>query len=229
MNPYSATCSGDRPVSREGQEDMEMAARPVSRAISHIGCSPTLTQRLRAAQSSRRATSGYRNATRNGPNAMDHVGVRDSLPVLEAAVQEAAEAAGVSVSPRHSDKTLGGQAAVGEKAAVQWQEWLRKEKGLKLELTPIATSGLAHTLQGPYKLDDAMSAAAQFASMDLSGTKTGRKVLRKKTEVRKPKPRKDDRRASPAVQNPQFRGGESESYGDDEEDQGLFFGGVGAW
>jgi hypothetical protein len=105
---------------------MEEQARPVSRAISHVGCSPTLTQRLRTAQSARRATSGYRNATRNGPNALQGVHVSDSLPVLEAAVQEAAMAAGVHVSPRHADKTVGGQAAVGGKAAVQWQEWLRK-------------------------------------------------------------------------------------------------------
>ena len=58
-------------------------------------------------------------------------------------MSEAAEAAGVRISPRHAEKTVGGMPAVGGKAAVQWQEWLRKEKGLKLELTPIATSGLA--------------------------------------------------------------------------------------
>ena len=209
----------------EGREQMEAQARPVSRAISHIGCSPTLTQRLRVAQSSRRATSGYRNATRNGPNALDHVGVRDSLPVLEAAVQEAAAAAGVSVSPRHSDKTMGGQTAVGGKAAVQWQEWLRKEKGLKLELTPIATSGLAHTLQGPYKLDDAVAAAAQFASMDLQGSKTGRKVLRKKTEVRKPLDKQRHTHSRPAVRV------ESEDYRDEDEDEDAdgIADGVGAW
>ncbi len=164
-------------------------ARPVSRAISHIGCSPTLTQRLRAAQTARRTTQGYRNATKNGPNALQGVRVKDSLPVLEAAVQEAALAAGVHVSPRHADKTVGGQAPVSGKAAVQWQEWLRQEKGIKLELTPIGAAGLAHTLQQPGRgsgIDKAESAAAAFAKLDLQGTTAGKTIVRKKTDRRTP-------------------------------------------
>lgn len=169
----------------EGDESRDV--RPVSRAVSHVGCSPTLTQRLRAAQSARRATPGYRNATKNGPNAMQSVRVKDSLPVLEAAVQEAALAAGVHVSPRHADKTVGGQAPVAGKAAVQWQEWLRKEKGIKLELTPIGAAGLAHTLQQQGGgIDKAQSAAAAFAKLDLQGTTAGKQVVRKKTDKRTP-------------------------------------------
>lgn len=162
--------------------------RPVSRAVSHVGCSPTLTQRLRSAQTARRVTSGQRNATKNGPNALQSVRVKDSLPVLEAAVQEAALAAGVHVSPRHGDKTVGGQAALGGKAAVQWQEWLRKEKGIKLELTPITATGLAHTLQMPggIAIDKAESAAAAFAKLDLHGTTAGKNIVRKKTDRRTP-------------------------------------------
>ena len=88
----------------------------------------------------------------------------------EAAVSEAAEAAGVRISPRHAEKTVGGMPAVGGKAAVQWQEWLRKEKGLKLELTPIATSGLAWQ-RGGQGADAAMS----YASMTAVGHHTGQK------------------------------------------------------
>ena len=85
-------------------------------------------------------------------------------------MSEAAEAAGVRISPRHAEKTVGGMPAVGGKAAVQWQEWLRKEKGLKLELTPIATSGLAWQ-RGGKGADAAMS----YASMTAVGHHTGQK------------------------------------------------------
>jgi hypothetical protein len=183
-DPFVSTSKSNSELDCDESRDV----RPVSRAISHIGCSPTLTQRLKAAQTARRTTQGYRNATKNGPNALQSVRVKDSLPVLEAAVHEAALAAGVHVSPRHADKTVGGQAPVTGKAAVQWQEWLRKEKGIKLELTPIGAAGLAHTLQqqGGADIDKAASAAAAFAKFDLQGTTAGRKIVRKKTDRRTP-------------------------------------------
>ena len=183
IDPFGSPSFSDTALNGDESRDV----RPVSRAVSHVGCSPTLTQRLRAAQTARRATPGYRNATKNGPNAMLSVRVKDSLPVLEAAVQEAALAAGVHVSPRHADKTVGGQAPVAGKAAVQWQEWLRKEKGIKLELTPIGAAGLAHTLQQQGGgIDKAESAATAFAKLDLQGTTAGKQVIRKKTDKRTP-------------------------------------------
>ena len=69
----------------------------------------------------------------------------------------------------------------------------RQEKGLKLELTPIGAAGLAHTLQssvglpaGHIGVDAAEVAASAFAKLDLRGSTTGRKVMRKKTDRRTP-------------------------------------------
>ena len=110
------------------------------------------------------------------------------MALLIALLLEAALAAGVHVSPRHADKTVAGKSALGGKAAVQWQEWLRQEKGIKLELTPIGAAGLAHTLQQPGDggIDKAESAAVAFAKLDLQGSTAGKKIVRKKIDRRMP-------------------------------------------